>query len=219
MGFEDVLPGDASGDAGREGDHLAPARDPIKYFNKKERKKPARGPIKCANTNFSFVSHQSPNHTTPAAKKHGFLDCIFVLPPVFQRCPPLAIRRGNDFCCEIKTLLKNSVPEVANNALDLLHSPQPRIKVDIGRLEHSLASEDVTPEVLPPFHQRCVRYVQPFEPVPTSIGKGYEAGGCRDFVNLFDFNLVPIALEGIHLAVNGNIDVVGSFKTSVVVVD
>ena len=46
-GFEDVLPGDASGDAGREGHHLAPAQGPIKYFKgKKEEEKPARGPIK-----------------------------------------------------------------------------------------------------------------------------------------------------------------------------
>ena len=50
---EGVLPGDPIGDARGEGDHLAPAR----------------GPIKCANTNFGFVSHQGPNHTTPTAKK------------------------------------------------------------------------------------------------------------------------------------------------------
>ena len=55
-GVEGVLPGDAVGDSRGKGDHLASSRSPIK----------------CANTNFSLVSHQSSNDTTPTAKECEF---------------------------------------------------------------------------------------------------------------------------------------------------
>ena len=71
-GVEGVLPGDAVGDARGEGDNLASAWSPIK----------------CANTNFSFISHQGPNHTGPTAKKVEMTNILHSLTFHFSVQPP-----------------------------------------------------------------------------------------------------------------------------------